>query len=56
MRKNDEAVDQTLARLFQVRVPETGMATSGRRRLPVVSDRAPSFVQGGHGADDGRSW
>jgi pyruvate-ferredoxin/flavodoxin oxidoreductase len=46
VRKNHEAVDQTLARLFRVRVPEPGTATiSPRRRLPIVSDQAPAFVQ-----------
>ena len=45
VRKNYEAVDQTLARLFQVRVPAAGSATSTRRRLPIVSNRAPAFVR-----------
>ena len=39
VRKNLEAVDQTLARLFQVRVPPAGVKESGRRRLPVVPNR-----------------
>jgi pyruvate-ferredoxin/flavodoxin oxidoreductase len=43
VRKNCEAVDQTLARLFQVRVPAA--ATSQRRRLPLVPQRAPAFVR-----------
>jgi pyruvate-ferredoxin/flavodoxin oxidoreductase len=45
VRKNFEAVDQTLARLAQVRVPEGGAGIGGRRRLPIVSDRAPPFVR-----------
>jgi len=45
VRKNYDAVDQTLARLFQVRVPEAGAAQSSRRRLPIVSERAPPFVR-----------
>jgi pyruvate-ferredoxin/flavodoxin oxidoreductase len=45
VRKNYAAVDQTLARLFQVRVPEAGTRTSTRHRLPLVPDRAPPFVQ-----------
>jgi pyruvate-ferredoxin/flavodoxin oxidoreductase len=45
VRRNYQAVDETLARLFQVRVPGPGTAPSGRRRLPVVSDRAPAFVK-----------
>ena len=46
VRKNHQAVDQTLARLFQVRVPEPGSApTSRRRRLPIVPDQAPPFLQ-----------
>jgi len=45
VRKNYAAVDQTLARLFQVRVPEAGTRTSTRHRLPLVPDRAPPFVR-----------
>jgi pyruvate-ferredoxin/flavodoxin oxidoreductase len=45
VRKNFEAVDQTLARLHEVPVPSADAPRSGRRRLPVVSDRAPQFVR-----------
>jgi pyruvate-ferredoxin/flavodoxin oxidoreductase len=45
VRRNFEAVDHTLARLHQVRVPEAGAAPSGRRRLPVVPASAPVFVK-----------
>jgi pyruvate-ferredoxin/flavodoxin oxidoreductase len=45
VRKNYEAVDQTMAQLFRVQVPEAGQANSARRRLPIVSDRAPAFVK-----------
>jgi pyruvate-ferredoxin/flavodoxin oxidoreductase len=58
VRKNWDAVDQTLARLHQVPVPRDGGATSHRRRLPIVSDQAPAFVRevtarmmAGHGDD-----
>ena len=40
---NFTAVDRTLARLAQVRVP--GAATTDRRRPPVVAAEAPTFVQ-----------
>jgi len=43
VRKNFEAVDQTLANLFEVKVPE--VATSQKRRPPIVSDKAPDFVK-----------
>ncbi|HWA83219.1 MAG TPA: pyruvate:ferredoxin (flavodoxin) oxidoreductase, partial [Fimbriimonadaceae bacterium] len=43
VRKNFEAVDQTLARLHQVEVPAE--ATSTRKRLRVVPDTAPGFVR-----------
>jgi pyruvate-ferredoxin/flavodoxin oxidoreductase len=45
VRKNFEAVDQTLARLHEVPLPTAASAATGRRRLPIVSDRAPRFVQ-----------
>ncbi|HET7545437.1 MAG TPA: pyruvate:ferredoxin (flavodoxin) oxidoreductase [Polyangiaceae bacterium] len=45
VRRNFEAVDQTLARLNEVPLPAPGASLSGRRRLPVVSDRAPAFVR-----------
>jgi pyruvate-ferredoxin/flavodoxin oxidoreductase len=45
VRKNHEAVDQTLARLHAVRVPEAGAAPGGRRRLPIVPESAPAFVR-----------
>jgi pyruvate-ferredoxin/flavodoxin oxidoreductase len=41
--KNFAAVDQTLAELSQVTVPER--VTSHRRRLPVVPPDAPAFVR-----------
>ena len=43
VRKNFEAVDQTLANLFEVKVP--GQATSQLGRPPVVAPEAPEFVQ-----------
>ncbi len=43
VQKNFAAVDQTLANLFEVKVPERVTAT--RTRPPVVSDRAPDFVK-----------
>jgi pyruvate-ferredoxin/flavodoxin oxidoreductase len=43
VRKNFAAVDQTLAELSQVAVPER--VTSHRRRLPVVPPHAPAFVR-----------
>jgi pyruvate-ferredoxin/flavodoxin oxidoreductase len=42
VRKNFEAIDQTLAALEQVDVPTA--ATGARRMLPVVAAGAPSFV------------
>jgi pyruvate-ferredoxin/flavodoxin oxidoreductase len=43
VRKNFAAVDQTLAELSQVAVPEH--VSSHRRRLPLVSPLAPAFVR-----------
>jgi pyruvate-ferredoxin/flavodoxin oxidoreductase len=43
VRRNCEVVDQALAHLHEVRVPEAVSAT--RRRPPLVSERAPDFVQ-----------
>lgn len=43
VRKNFEAVDQTLANLFEVQVPAEATAT--KRRPPIVSEKAPDFVQ-----------
>ncbi len=43
VRKNFEAVDHTLAHLYEVRVPNAATAT--RRRPPIVSDAAPDFVK-----------
>jgi len=43
VRKNFEAVDHTLAHLYQVDVPAT--ATSNREMAPVVPEEAPEFVQ-----------
>ena len=43
VRKNFEAVDQTLAHLYEVTVPQT--ATSTLTRPPVVPPEAPAFVQ-----------
>jgi len=43
VRKNYEAVEQTLANLFEVQVP--GKATSQLERPPVVAPEAPEFVQ-----------
>ena len=42
--KNFAAVDLTLASLFRVPVPEES-AKHERRRLPIVSERAPTFVR-----------
>ena len=44
VKKNFNAVEQTLANLFEVKVPEA--ATSSLERPPVVSSEAPDFVQG----------
>jgi pyruvate-ferredoxin/flavodoxin oxidoreductase len=43
VQKNYEAVDQTLANLFEVKVPEK--VTSSIELPPVVSPKAPAFVQ-----------
>jgi pyruvate-ferredoxin/flavodoxin oxidoreductase len=43
VRKNFEAVDNTLANLYEVRVP--GHVTSSREIPPPVPERAPEFVQ-----------
>jgi pyruvate-ferredoxin/flavodoxin oxidoreductase len=43
VKKNFAAVDETLAHLFEVRVPDRPTAT--RRRPPIVSDAAPDFVK-----------
>ncbi|NUQ82904.1 MAG: pyruvate:ferredoxin (flavodoxin) oxidoreductase [Bacteroidetes bacterium] len=43
IRQNFEAIDQTLANLFEVTVPAS--VTNPSDRLPVVSDLAPDFVK-----------
>jgi pyruvate-ferredoxin/flavodoxin oxidoreductase len=43
VRRNWSAVDTAIARLFEVKVPE--VATAERPRPPVVSKKAPDFVQ-----------
>ncbi len=43
VKKNFNAVEQTLANLFEVKVP--GQVTSAWERPPVVSPAAPEFVQ-----------
>ncbi len=43
VRRNFEAVDHTLAHLYEVRIP--GKATSKRSRPPIVADGAPDFVK-----------
>ncbi len=43
VQKNLDAVDQTLANLFEVSVPST--VTSTRELLPAVAPNAPEFVQ-----------
>ena len=43
VRRNFEAVDQTLARLHEIAVANE--ASSGRSRPPIVSQAAPDFVQ-----------
>src|SRR3954468_23318702 len=43
VKRNCEVVDQALANLHQVTVPST--STSTRSRPPLVSERAPDFVQ-----------
>ncbi len=56
VRQNYAAIDEALAHLHQVEVPREATAT--RRRPPIVSERAPDFVQrvtavmlAGHGDD-----
>jgi pyruvate-ferredoxin/flavodoxin oxidoreductase len=43
VRRNFAAVDETLAHLHEVTVPAA--ATTSRRRPPILSENAPSFVQ-----------
>src|SRR4029079_16424828 len=43
VRRNGEVVDQALAHLHAIRVPDAASACS--RRPPLVSERAPDFVQ-----------
>ncbi len=43
VRRNCEVVDQALAHLHEIRVPDA--ASARRRRPPLVSERAPDFVQ-----------
>jgi len=43
VKKNFEAVDQTLANLYEIKVP--AKATSTHEMPPVVSDKAPEFVK-----------
>jgi len=43
VRQNFEAVDKTLANLFEVQVPD--QITSGHNRPPAVPDAAPPFVR-----------
>ena len=43
VRRNFAAVDETLANLFEVKVPRT--VTAKRAMPPVVSDKAPDFVK-----------
>ncbi|HEU5180435.1 MAG TPA: pyruvate:ferredoxin (flavodoxin) oxidoreductase [Candidatus Polarisedimenticolia bacterium] len=43
VKRNCEVVDQALAHLHEVPVP--GAATASRRRPPLVSEKAPDFVQ-----------
>jgi len=43
VRRNFEAVDQTLARLHEIPVPATESAA--HNRTPLVSEKAPDFVQ-----------
>jgi pyruvate-ferredoxin/flavodoxin oxidoreductase len=43
VQKNYEAVDQTLANLFEVKIPSS--VTSKIEMPPVVSDKAPDFVK-----------
>ena len=43
IRRNFEAVDQTLARLHEIPLP--GAVTASRGRPPLISEKAPDFVQ-----------
>jgi pyruvate-ferredoxin/flavodoxin oxidoreductase len=43
VKRNCEVVDQALAHMHEIPVP--GRATASRRRPPLVSERAPDFVQ-----------
>lgn len=43
VKKNYEAVDQTLASLFEVKIPNNPLTT--RKRPPLVADEAPEFVK-----------
>jgi pyruvate-ferredoxin/flavodoxin oxidoreductase len=43
VRRNCEVVDQALVHLHEIPVPEK--ASASRRRPPIVSERAPDFVQ-----------
>ena len=43
IRRNFEAVDQTLARLHEIPLP--GAVSASRNRPPLVSEKAPDFVQ-----------
>ncbi len=43
VKKNYEAVDQTLASLFEVKIPDKPVTT--RKRPPLVADEAPEFVK-----------
>ena len=43
VRRNFEAVDQTLARLHEIPLP--GAVSASRNRPPLVSEQAPDFVQ-----------
>ena len=43
VRRNFEAVDQTLAQLHEIPLP--GAVSAGRHRPPLVSEQAPDFVQ-----------
>ena len=52
IRRNFEAVDQTLARLHEIPLPVA--VSASRNRPPLVSEKAPDFVQKDHRSDDGR--
>ncbi|MBI4913743.1 MAG: pyruvate:ferredoxin (flavodoxin) oxidoreductase [Acidobacteria bacterium] len=43
VKKNFEAVDETLAHLYEVKIP--GAVTATRVMPPIVSDKAPDFVK-----------